>query len=282
MQNKNPIIAKVLNVLVFLFLYLPIAVLIVFSFNDSKSRTVWSGFSLHWYQELFQDEEILSAYSTTLTVSVLAALIATVLGTAAAIGFHSMKRRPRHLLLTINNIPMTNADIITGVSLMLLFVFTGNMLGFSLGFGTLLVAHITFNIPYVVLAVLPKLRQLNPNLGEAAMDLGATPWQAFWKVLMPELRPGILNGLLIAFTLSIDDFVISYFTAGSEVATLAMQIYAMTRKRISPEVNALSTILFVTVLTLLLIVNFREMHQTKQAEKRNKALQKDGVKGGAK
>ena len=282
MQNKNPIIAKVLNVLVFLLLYLPIAVLIVFSFNDSKSRTVWSGFSLHWYQELFQDEEILSAFSTTLTVSVLAALIATVLGTAAAIGFHSMKRRPRHLLLTINNIPMTNADIITGVSLMLLFVFTGNLLGFSLGFGTLLVAHITFNIPYVVLAVLPKLRQLNPNLGEAAMDLGATPWQAFWKVLMPELRPGILNGLLIAFTLSIDDFVISYFTAGSEVATLAMQIYAMTRKRISPEVNALSTILFVTVLTLLLIVNFREMHQTKQAEKRNKALQKDGVKGGAK
>ena len=282
MQNKNPIIAKVLNVLVFLFLYLPIAVLIVFSFNDSKSRTVWSGFSLHWYQELFQDEEILSAFSTTLTVSVLAALIATVLGTAAAIGFHSMKRRPRHLLLTINNIPMTNADIITGVSLMLLFVFTGNLLGFSLGFGTLLVAHITFNIPYVVLAVLPKLRQLNPNLGEAAMDLGATPWQAFWKVLMPELRPGILNGLLIAFTLSIDDFVISYFTAGSEVATLAMQIYAMTRKRISPEVNALSTILFITVLALLLIVNFREMHQTKQAEKRNKALQKDGVKGGAK
>ena len=280
MQNKNPVIAKVLNILVFLFLYLPIAVLIVFSFNDSKSRTVWSGFSLHWYEELFQDEEILSAFSTTITVSVLAAVIATVLGTAAAIGFHSMKRKPRHLLMTINNIPMTNADIITGVSLMLLFVFTGNLLGFSLGFGTLLVAHITFNIPYVVLAVLPKLRQLNPNLGEAAMDLGATPWQAFWKVLMPELRPGILNGLLIAFTLSIDDFVISYFTAGSEVSTLAMQIYAMTRKRISPEVNALSTILFVTVLTLLLIVNFREMHQSKQAEKRNRALQRDGTKGG--
>lgn len=280
MQNKNPVIAKVLNILVFLFLYLPIAVLIVFSFNDSKSRTVWSGFSLHWYEELFHDEEILSAFSTTITVSVLAAVIATVLGTAAAIGFHSMKRKPRHLLMTINNIPMTNADIITGVSLMLLFVFTGNLLGFSLGFGTLLVAHITFNIPYVVLAVLPKLRQLNPNLGEAAMDLGATPWQAFWKVLMPELRPGILNGLLIAFTLSIDDFVISYFTAGSEVATLAMQIYAMTRKRISPEVNALSTILFVTVLTLLLIVDFREMHQSKQAEKRNRALQRDGTKGG--
>ena len=279
MQNRNPVIAKVLNVLVFLFLYLPIAVLIVFSFNDSKSRTVWSGFSLHWYEELFHDEEILSAFSTTLTVSVLAALIATVLGTAAAIGFRAMKRRPRHLLMTINNIPMTNADIITGVSLMLLFVFTGNLLGFSLGFGTLLVAHITFNIPYVVLAVLPKLRQLNPNLGEAAMDLGATPWQAFWKVLMPELRPGILNGLLIAFTLSIDDFVISYFTAGSEVSTLAMQIYAMTRKRISPEVNALSTILFVVVLSLLPLVNFREMHHTKHAEERDKAVHKDGETG---
>ena len=281
MQNRNPAIAKVLNVLVFLFLYLPIAVLIIFSFNDSKSRTVWSGFSLHWYEELFQDEEILSAFSTTLTVSVLAAVIATVLGTAAAIGFHSMRRKPRHLLMTINNIPMTNADIITGVSLMLLFVFTGNLLGFSLGFGTLLVAHITFNIPYVVLAVLPKLRQLNPNLGEAAMDLGATPWQAFWKVLMPELRPGILNGLLIAFTLSIDDFVISYFTAGSEVSTLAMQIYAMTRKRISPEINALSTILFVTVLGLLLIVNLREMRQSKLEEKRKRALQRDGMKGGS-
>ena len=281
MQNKNPVISKVLNVLVFAFLYLPIAVLIVFSFNDSKSRTVWSGFSLHWYEELFQDEEILSAFSTTLTVSVLAAVIATVLGTAAAIGFHSMRRKPRHLLMTINNIPMTNADIITGVSLMLLFVFTGNLLGFSLGFGTLLVAHITFNIPDVVLAVLPKLHQLNPNLGEAAMDLGATPWQAFWKVLMPELRPGILNGLLIAFTLSIDDFVISYFTAGSEVSTLAMQIYAMTRKRISPEINALSTILFVTVLGLLLIVNLREMRQSKLEEKRKKALQRDGMKGGS-
>lgn len=281
MQNKNPVISKALNVLVFAFLYLPIAVLIVFSFNDSKSRTVWSGFSLHWYEELFQDEEILSAFSTTLTVSVLAAVIATVLGTAAAIGFHSMRRKPRHLLMTINNIPMTNADIITGVSLMLLFVFTGNLLGFSLGFGTLLVAHITFNIPYVVLAVLPKLYQLNPNLGEAAMDLGATPWQAFWKVLMPELRPGILNGMLIAFTLSIDDFVISYFTAGSEVSTLAMQIYAMTRKRISPEINALSTILFVTVLGLLLIVNLREMRQSKLEEKRKRALQRDGMKGGS-
>ncbi len=276
MMQKNNAFARLFNVLVYLFLYLPIVVLIIFSFNDSKSRTVWAGFSLHWYQELFRDEEILSAFSTTITVSVLAAVIATVLGTAAAIGFHNMKRRPRNLFLTINNIPMTNADIITGVSLMLLFVFAGNLLGFSLGFGTLLVAHITFNVPYVVLAVMPKLRQLNPNLGEAAMDLGATPWQAFWKVLMPELRPGILNGMLIAFTMSIDDFVISYFTAGSEVSTLAMQIYAMTRKRISPEVNALSTILFAVVLTLLVIVNVRQVRQEQLNEKRARALRKGG------
>lgn len=278
MKQRSPALSRVFNGLVFLFLYLPIVVLIIFSFNDSKSRTVWSGFSFHWYTELFHDEEILSAFSTTLTVSVLASVIATILGTAAAIGFFSMKRRPRNLLMTINNIPMTNADIITGVSLMLLFVFTGNLLGFSLGFGTLLVAHITFNIPYVVLAVMPKLRQLDPNLGEAAMDLGATPWQAFWKVLMPELRPGIFNGLLIAFTLSIDDFVISYFTAGSEVSTLAMQIYAMTRKRISPEVNALSTILFLTVLILLIIVNLREVRQQQAKDRQLRALHKDAAK----
>lgn len=278
MKQRSPALSRVFNGLVFLFLYLPIVVLIIFSFNDSKSRTVWSGFSFHWYTELFHDEEILSAFSTTLTVSVLASVIATILGTAAAIGFFSMKRRPRNLLMTINNIPMTNADIITGVSLMLLFVFTGNLLGFSLGFGTLLVAHITFNTPYVVLAVMPKLRQLDPNLGEAAMDLGATPWQAFWKVLMPELRPGIFNGLLIAFTLSIDDFVISYFTAGSEVSTLAMQIYAMTRKRISPEVNALSTILFLTVLILLIIVNLREVRQQQAKDRQLRALHKDAAK----
>ena len=276
MMQKNNAFARIFNILVYVFLYLPIVVLIIFSFNDSKSRTVWSGFSLHWYQELLQDEEILSAFSTTITVSVIAAVVATVLGTAAAIGFHNMKRRPRNLFMTINNIPMTNADIITGVSLMLLFVAAGNLLGFSLGFGTLLVAHITFNVPYVVLAVMPKLRQLNPNLGEAAMDLGATPWQAFWKVLMPELRPGILNGMLIAFTMSIDDFVISYLTAGSEVSTLAMQIYAMTRKRISPEVNALSTILFVVVLTLLVIVNVRQVRQEQLNEKRARILRKGG------
>ena len=256
MQNKNPVIAKVLNILVFLFLYLPIAVLIVFSFNDSKSRTVWSGFSLHWYEELFHDEEILSAFSTTITVSVLAAVIATVLGTAAAIGFHSMKRKPRHLLMTINNIPMTNADIITGVSLMLLFVFTGNLLGFSLGFGTLLVAHITFNIPYVILSVMPKLKQTNRFTYEAALDLGASPFRAFFKVVFPDILPGVLSGFLLAFTMSLDDFIITHFTRGAGINTLSTLIYSEVRRGIKPSMYALSTVIFVAVLALLLISNF--------------------------
>ena len=237
MQQKNHLWTRIFTGLVYVFLYLPIVVLIIFSFNDSKSRTVWSGFSLHWYQELLQDEEILSAFSTTITVSVLAAVIATVLGTAAAIGFHNMKRRPRNLFLTINNIPMTNADIITGVSLMLLFVAAGNLLGFSLGFGTLLLAHITFNVPYVVLAVMPKLRQMNQNLYDAAVDLGCSPFQAFWKVILPEILPGVITGFLMSITYSIDDFVVSYFNYGPTSQTLSITIFSMTRRKVSPEVS---------------------------------------------
>jgi len=292
-KKTGTILSRILTGSVFLFLYLPIAVLIIFSFNASKSRTVWSGFTLDWYKELFQNEAILSALSTTLLVSLLAAVIATVLGTAAAIGFSQMRRRPRKIWMTVNNIPMTNADIITGVSLMLLFVFAFGLMNnffdwiglpdwnLSLGFGTLLIAHITFNIPYVILSVNPKLHQLDKNLAEAAQDLGATPWQAFWHVVLPELRPGIVNGMITAFTLSIDDFVISYFTAGSSVSTLAMEIYSMTRRRISPEINALSTLLFVTVLTLLIIINVREIHQEQARARQLRALHKDGSKGGS-
>ena len=285
MMKKNNS-SRILTFAVFAFLYLPILVLIIFSFNDSKSRTVWSGFTLNWYKELLHNESILSAFSTTIFVSVLAALIATILGTAAAIGFYHMKRKPRKILMTINNIPMTNADIITGVSLMLLFVFGFSMLNelllslriglkLSLGFGTLLIAHITFNTPYVILSVNPKLHQMDKNLSEAAQDLGATPWQAFYKVTLPELWPGIINGLITAFTLSIDDFVISYFTAGSNISTLAMEIYSMTRKRISPEINALSTIMFVTVLALLITINVREIRQEQMRQRQLAALRKD-------
>lgn len=263
---------KILTALTFVFLYIPIAVLIVFSFNSTKSRTIWSGFTLDWYKELFSDSTIMSSLEVTLLVSVLSAVIATVVGTFAAIGFFNMKRRWRSPLLTVNNIPMVNADIITGVSLSLLFVSAGAMLGFDLGFGTLLIAHITFNIPYVILSVMPKLYQLDRNLFEAAQDLGCTWFQTIYKVIIPEILPGIVNGMLIAFTMSVDDFVISYFTAGSSVQTLSMTIYTMTRRRISPKINAISTILFAVVLILLIVINVREARQSRAQDKKEKML----------
>ena len=282
-MKKNTVLSRAFLFLMFLFLYAPIFVLIVFSFNDSKSNAVWGGFTLDWYVQLFQNQTVLTALRTTLLVSLLATLAATVAGTAAAIGFSSMRRRSRNLCLTVNNIPLTNPDIITGVSMMLLFVFAGQVLAdlsawlnaqswaeqanlwfnfsFNLGFWTLLIAHITFDIPYVILSVLPRIRQLDPNLAEAALDLGASPLTAFRKVLLPELMPGIINGALIAFTMSIDDFVISYFTAGSQVSTLSMVVYSMVRRRVSPEINALSTLMFVAVLVLLIAINVRQARQ---------------------
>ena len=293
-MKRNGPLSRLFILLVFLFLYAPIFVLIVFSFNDSKSNAVWGGFTLDWYVQLFQNDTVLSALRTTLLVSFLATLIATVVGTAAAIGFYNMKRRPRGILLGINNIPLTNADIITGVSMMLLFVFAGQALAslsgwlnnlewvidanlwfdldFNLGFGTLLIAHITFDIPYVILSVMPKLRQLDPNIAEAAQDLGATSLYAFRKVVLPEIMPGVVNGALIAFTMSIDDFVISYFTAGSQESTLSMVVYSMVRRRVSPEINALSTLMFVAVLVLLIVINLRQGHQDAKEAKRRKAL----------
>ena len=270
MSRSASLFRRLSMALVFVFLYAPILVLIVFSFNDSSSRSVWAGFTLDWYRELLRDDLILDAFYTTLAVSVLAAVIATVAGTFAAIGFYNMKRRWRSPLMTINNIPMVNADIVTGVSMCLFFVAAFSLWGQAaewinaslgtdlptklyLGFGTMLIAHITFCLPYVIL--------------DAAQDLGCTWMQAFWKVVVPEIKPGIVNGLLIAFTMSVDDFVISYFTAGSTTANLAMRIYAMTKKRISPEVNAISTLLFATVLILLIVINLREASQEKAARK---------------
>lgn len=265
-MKKNGVFSRLFIFLMFLFLYAPIFVLIVFSFNDSKSNAVWGGFTLDWYIQLFQDRTVLEAFQTTITVSVLATAVATVAGTAAAIGFYNMKHRARSVCMTVNNIPLTNPDIITGVSMMLLFVFVGQVLSdvgidFGLGFPTLLIAHITFNIPYVILSVMPKLRQLDPNIAEAAQDLGATSFYAFRKVVLPELMPGIINGMLIAFTMSIDDFVISYFTAGSRVSTLSMVVYSMVRRRVSPEINALSTLMFLAVLVLLIVINLRQNAQ---------------------
>ena len=288
LQKKNGFMNRLFMGLVFLFLYAPIFLLIVFSFNSGNSSVVWKGFSLHWYVELFQDRLIMQSIYTTLLVSLLATAIATVAGTFAAIGFYAMRRQWRDPLMTVNSIPMMNADIVTGVSLCLLFVavfglwnefaenyrITFSLFGevyrvtfprLTLGFGTLLIAHITFNIPYVILSVGPKLRQMDKNLVDAAQDLGCTWFQAFWKVILPEIMPGIVSGALIAFTMSVDDFVISYFTAGSATSTLAMAIYGMTKKRVSPEINAVSTLLFVTVLALLVIVNVREARAEKAA-----------------
>ena len=286
MKQRNSAFNRVFTVLVFLFLYAPILLLIVFSFNAGSSNSVWSGFSLHWYQELFHDRLIMRSVYTTLLVSLLATLIATFAGTFAAIGFFALRRRKRHLLTTVNNIPMMNADIVTGVAMCLFFVaFFGLWSSFAgwfndlqsliqlperltLGFGTLLIAHITFNIPYVILSVSPKLRQMDKNLVDAAMDLGCTWMQAFWKVILPEIKPGILSGALTAFTMSIDDFIISYFTAGSSSSTLAMTIYGMTKRKVTPEINAISTLLFGTVLLLLVVTNIREARQEQLAQRR--------------
>ena len=275
MKRQSTAFDRFFIALVFVFLYAPILLLIVFSFNKGSSNVVWQGFSLHWYEELFSNRLIMHSVYTTLLVSLLATVIATVAGTFAAIGFHSLRRRKRLLLTTVNNIPMMNADIVTGVAMCLFFVafFAGwkdfavwfNGLGLfhlperlTLGFPSLLIAHVTFDIPYIILAVSPKLRQMDGNLIDAAKDLGCTWMQAFWKVIIPEIKPGIVTGALTAFTMSVDDFVISYFTAGSSSSTLAMTIYGMTKKRVSPEINAISTLLFVTVLLLLVIINLRE------------------------
>jgi len=261
MTRRPGVFGRLYTGFILFFLYAPIFVLVVFSFNSAKSRYGWSGFTLNWYRQLLVDRSIMNSFYTTIVISLLAAVIATIMGTLAAIGFYNMRRRWRTPLLQINNIPMINADIITGVSLSLLFVSLGSILKFNLGFATLLIAHITFNIPYVILSIMPKLRQLDNNLVDAACDLGCTWMKAFRKVIIPEIMPGIINGLIIAFTLSVDDFVISYFTSGGRIMTLPMKIFAMTRRRISPEINALSTILFLTVLILLIVINVRESRQ---------------------
>lgn len=258
--------SKIYTFLIFLFLYAPIIVLIVFSFNDTEtaSRTVWSGFSLKWYKRLFEDRLILEALRNTLVIAVVTAVLSTIIGTVAAIGIGSMKKLPRKLMMNVTNFPMVNPEIVTGVSLMLLFVFAVNAFGGkSLGMASLIMAHVTFCLPYVILSVMPKLRQMNPNLYEAAQDLGCPPVKAFFKVVLPEITPGIVTGMIMAFTLSIDDFVISYFTSGT-TQTLPIYIYSMTRKRISPEINALSTVLFFVILVLLVIVNVRKTKDNKE------------------
>ncbi len=253
--------------LILLFLYAPILILIILSFNKSKSRSKWGGFTFNWYIELFQNEEIMNALYTTLLVAFLSALIATIIGTAASLAMNSMKRIPRSILLGITNIPMLNADIVTGISLMLLFV----VLNYTLGFSSVLMAHITFNIPYVILSVMPKLKQLNKSTYEAALDLGASRSYAFYKVVLPDIFPGVLSGFLLSFTMSLDDFVITHFTKGASIDTLSTKIYTEVRKGIKPEMYALSTLLFLSVILLLVLIN-RRNDKTRKPEKLVKSL----------
>ena len=249
--------------LIFVFLYAPIILLMLFSFNNSRSRGQWGGFTLKWYKELFQDSAIMNALLNTLLIALISAIIATIVGTVTAFGMHYMKKTPKAILSNISYLPVMNPDIVTGVSLMLLFL----ACNVQRGFATLLIAHISFNIPYVILSVLPKLQQMNEHLFEAAEDLGAGGIYTFFHVILPEIMPGVISGFLLSITLSIDDFVISFFTKGAGVNTLSVHIYNMAKKGIKPSINALSTIMFVVVMVLLLIINRRSEKEEIKNEK---------------
>ena len=271
--------SKIYTALIFVFLFAPIVILIVFSFNESRSLSVFSGFSLKWYTELFNDDATLTSVRNTLLLAVTAMLASTVIGVAAALGLERLRLRwLKAAYNTVTDIPMTNPDIITGISLMLMFVFAGRIFGLanSLSFWTMLIAHVTFCLPYVILQVLPKLRQMDPALPEAALDLGCTPMQAFFKVTIPEIMPGIITGAIMAFTMSLDDFVISYFTSGAGFQTLPIRIYNMTKKTVTPKMYALATIIFFVILTLLIISNLTDDDAVKRRKDKGK---KAKVKG---
>ena len=265
------ILSRIYIALIILFLYAPVAVMIVFSFNASSSVWVMGGFSTRWYAGLANDTTMLTALEHTLIVAVLSAVISTVLGTAAAVGVTAIRNRiSKKVVMSVTQIPMMNADIVTGISLMLLFIFFGKLIGLneSLGFATVLIAHITFNLPYVILSVIPRLRQTDSHLAEAALDLGCTPIKAFFKVILPSISTGIVTGFIMAFTLSLDDFVISYFTCG-HYQTLPIVIYNMTKKSVTPDTYALSTLIFITVFVLLILYN---VLQTKSEKKRTETV----------
>ncbi len=260
---------KYFTILVFIFLYIPMVVLAVASFNEGMDIAVFKGFTFDQYRELFRDDTLLALLRNSLIIAVLSSLIATVLGTAAALGIFQMRGRLRSAVMTVTNIPMTNPEIVTGVSMALLFAFAGMMLRINsiLGFWTLLIAHITFNLPYVILNVMPKLSQMDPDLTEAALDLGCTPMQAFFKVTLHEIFPGIVSGALMAFTMSLDDFVISYFVTGSGFVTLPVEIYSYTKKPIQPKVYAMFTLIFIVILVLMVTMNLLQARDKRKRQK---------------
>ena len=264
----------IFTILVFIFLYIPMIVLGVASFNTGMDMAVFKGFTLDQYAELFRDGVLLPLLLNSLIVAVLSSLIATVLGTMAVVGIYSMRRRAKNLVMSITNIPLTNPEIVTGVSLALLFAFVGTMMKInnSLGFATLLIAHITFNLPYVILSVMPKFSQMDPNLHEAALDLGCTPLQAFFKVVLPEIMPGVISGALMSFTMSLDDFVISYFVYGPNFITLPVEIYNYTKKPLHPKIYALFTLLFITILVVMTIMNLLQARDEKKTRAAKRAL----------
>lgn len=256
-KKNTSFIEKFYLTLIFLFLYAPIIVLIIFSFNKSRIFGVWTGFSLDWYKALFEDRFIMGAVRTTLIVAVLATIISTIVGTLASVGIQEYSKKKRRIILGLNDIPILNPDIVIAISLMVLF----GILNLPKGMGTLLLSHIAFTIPYVILSVLPKIKMMDRNLVDAALDLGATPIQAFFQVVIPEIKPGIIAGAMMAFTLSIDDFVISFFNLAPGQNTIATMVYSMTKKGIEPTINALSAIMFVVVLILLIASNFSQIRQ---------------------
>lgn len=248
---KRNILQKIYIALIFIFLYAPIVTLIVLSFNGSRTRAKWGGFTLKWYSALFQNRDIMQALFNTLLIALIASIVSTIIGTVACIAIMNLKKKSRAIVMGITNIPMINAEIVTGISLMLLFI----SLGLRFGLGTILLSHITFCIPYVILSVMPRMQQMNPYTYEAALDLGAGPVYGFFKVVFPDILPGVLSGFLMAFTMSLDDFIITHFTKGAGVDTLSTKIYTEVKKGIKPEMYALSTIIFLTVLILLFLVN---------------------------
>lgn len=263
MNRKSRVSEKFYMFLVYLFLYAPILVLMLYSFNESKTRGKWSGFSLRWYAKLLEDREVLQALSNTLTIAIITTIIATFVGTLAAVGFMEFSKKKRKLLLAINEIPVLNPDIVIAVGLMVLFT----ALNIEFGMLTLILSHVVFTIPYVILSILPKLKMMDRNLSEAAMDLGATPLQTLFLVIIPEIKQGIIAGAMMAFTLSIDDFVISFFTKGRGLNTVSTTVYSMARKGINPTINAMSTIMFAVTLLLLTLVYIKSNKKEKYNEK---------------
>ena len=277
-------LSKIYIALVFLILYIPILVLILFSFNKTNNTGAFTGFSLYWYKELFQSPDTFEAVQNTLILAVSASLISTVIGTAAAVGIAKMKNRFLRASITgVTNVPMMNPDIVTGISMMLLFVAVGTLLGLSekLSFFTMLIAHVTFCLPYVILSVLPRVKGMDKSIPEAALDLGCTPVQSFFKVELPMIMPGVITGMIMAFTMSLDDFIISYFTNGNDFQTLPLLIYSMTKKEVKPDIYALSTLMIIAVTVLLLLSNFSGDKDERIKKRRDRLAMKNAKKGGA-